>query len=777
VTSKDLVLVLALLVPAAAACRPKDPPTEPDAPKAEPKAAVDAPPGLQEIADAIDPGPRAALTVDVPPWLSAALQLPGSGGDPQVLLAAARDEWEAFQTPAVGGGDAAQLEKVVRLARALALAERAGGNVETAPVEVLLVLERIYQLLDAPALANDRNLFGRMIQGFVGMLAQQGQQEGSASLDELAGLVFGVLQKSGELHRRTVAALLRKAPGHPEIPNVLGRLGPKLMVEDEVLAVGVLRRSLALRGKEATAAHWLELAGLCSRALDVDCSGKALAQAHALAKADDAKQQQELVSARAQLEHARRAVELEGAAGLEDGLELGTVLVELQRYKEARAVYEALIRRHPDDARPVLGMARVVLVDGFDFVAASEVIERAQPREHLDRDWYELTIGVRATALIYHVLPQIADRGPDEIFEMLRPMLLQMKQDIDALEALGADEGRVLRFVYELGMEAWPKLRAAGDGEAFRVLLRELLPRVEALRAEVPGSLHAYSLVLAGAVFSNERARALAVLELAPPAEHAGALAVRRAHAAFDLVASWDAVDRVGVMLELVDAVAASPQPLAARRLAVDGHVLARRLGKGSEGWTELEQRYRVLQGEPGGESDAVLLNNLAVTVAEQGRTDEAQALWAQARERAPEEARDVPRLNALVARLVAAGKGKDAAATADRAELVTLAESGGAVEVRLQAHAWLVALAASGAERRKAAAALRAVAAKEAATNYRPRNLPGKSAVIMRGTFQVGLGYSTVEGLQIQFDTSGVPWQVMPCPVAVPDPRAKPQP
>jgi tetratricopeptide (TPR) repeat protein len=756
--------VLALGV-AAPACRPPAS-EEPDSPAKTPVTAEDAPPGLQEIADAIDPGPRAALTMELPAWLSAALQLPAAGGDRAALLAATREQWERFMADEAKS-DAAKLEKVVGLARALALAERAGGKVEDASVDALLLLERIYQLLDAPMLANDRNLFARMIQSFVATLAQQGEGESSAALDELAGLVFGALQQSGDLHRRTVAALLRKAPGHPEIPAVLGRLAPQLLAEDEALAVGVLRRALALRGETATAAHWLELADLCSRALDVRCSQDALAHADALAPADDAKLQERLVGARKQAKRAHRAVELEDAAGLEDGLELGEALVELQRYADARLRYERLARLHPDDARPVLGMARVVLVDGFDFVGAVEVIDRAQPREHLDREWYELTIGVRATAVLYHVLPQIADREPDEIFELLRPTLLQMQQDILAFEALGAEEGRVLRFIYELGMEAWPKLRSE-DREPFLALLRGLLPRAQALQAEVPGSMHAYLLVLAGAVFSNERERALAVLELVPPAAHAQVLAVRRAHAAFDLVASWDAAERVAMMLTLVDAVAGPPQPLATRRVAVDGHVIARRLGKGNDEWAELEQRYRALQGEPGGEADAVLLNNLAVIVAEQGRIDEAQALWAQSLAHAAEEARDVPRLNALVVRLGAAGKGA-AANTADRAELATLAESGDAVEVRLQAHAWLLALAVGGVERRKAAVALRTTAATEAATSYRPRNLPGKSGVIVRGTFQMGLGYSTVEGLQLQIDTSGVPWLVMPCPVPIP--------
>lgn len=782
VTKTHLVLALALASSVTAGCRTRESPTDPEPTKPTPAPAADAPPSLQEIADAIDPGPRAALTMEIPAWISAALGLPTKGGgEPQALLAEARAQWERFQAGAKSGGsggDAATLEKIVPLARALALAERAGGNVEDAPIEVLLVLERVYDTLDAPMLANDRNLFARMIQTFVATLAQQGEAQGSAALDELASLVFGTLQKSGDLHLRTVAAILRRAPGHPDVPDVLGRLAPSLAAEDEALAVGVLRRSLALRGSNATATHWLDLAKQCSRALDVRCAQTALSRAEALASSGDDAIQERLTEERAQQKRAHRVVELKDAAGLDDGLERGKALTELGRYPDAKATFEQLMRRHPDDARPVVGMARVVLMDGFDFVGAAELVERAQPREHLDREWYELAIGVRATALIYHLLPQLMDQQPDQILEVLRPTFLQMKQDIDALEALGVEDGRVLQLVYEVAMEALPKLRSEDPSE-LRAMMRGMLPRAQALRARAPGSMYAYTLVLASAELSADRAASLSVLELPPPSlavpEQAAALAVRRAQAAFDLVAAWDADDRVEAMLALVDAVADAPQPLAARRLAVDGHVLARRLGKGRDELPALEQRYRALLTEPGGSADAVLHNNLAVVVAEQGRADEARALWATAIDLAEDEAKPMPRLNVLASKAAVALATKTELAAADRDELRTLSESGATAEVRLSAQAWLVALAGK-AERRKAERALAAAAAKEAATNYRPRNLPGRGGVILRASAQMGLGYSTVQGLQIQLDLSGVPWLVLPCPVAIPQAPAKPK-
>jgi hypothetical protein len=237
---------------------------------------------------------------------------------------------------------------------------------------------------------------------------------------------------------------------------------------------------------------------------------------------------------------------------------------------------------------------------------------------------------------------------------------------------------------------------------------------------------------------------------------------VRRAQAALDLVAAWDARDHVGTMLALVDAVESPEQPVEVRRMIVDAHVLAHRLGH-TEDLAALERRYQALR-EDGGAVEPLLLNNLAVVVAERGRGAEAQALWSAALEHADGEQGDVLRLNALAARISAGARG-----AAERAELQELATSGKAVEIQLQAHAWLVATS-EGAERRAATKVLREVARKEAATNVRPRNLPGTGGMILRGSVKVGLGYSTSEGMQLELDVTSVPWLMVRCPVAVPD-------
>ncbi len=748
--------IVLLLVAASLGCRPAASTEPPIA--VEPEASPEDPsPSLSVIADAIDPGPREPLTVQLPSWLASTLALPETS-NPRTLADEAAREWKAWKDAGHASNDAAQIDLLLHIARALVLAERAAASSDETDVETLLVLEQVYALLDAPGLASDRNVFSRLLQSFVGALASEGEVEAMTALDELSRLVFGSLQRAGELHRHTVADLLRRAPDHPEIPNVLGRLAPKLLATDDALAVGAMRRAMAIRGDSAAASHWLDLAAVCARALDVQCSTEALERVETLAP--DAALAERAKSVGDLNEHARRAVDLREATSHEQRLELAASLSELQRHDEAKAIFEQLHAVHPEDARPITGYVRAILSDSVDFVAAFEVLDQVHPTEHLDRDWYELSIGVRATALIYYVLPQLAEHGPDEVFAALAPWFARLRQDIDGLEALGAEEGRVLRFVHEVGMEVWPLVRSE-DPKQLASFTSALLPRTAALRAEVPDSYHAYVLWLAAAEVASDRAAALAVLDTPPPAAHAEALKLRRARAALDLVALWDARKRVDGMLALIDPLDEPEQPVQVRRLVLDAHLLAHRLGH-AEDLAGLERRYAELRHEAGA-ADPVLLNNLAVVLQAQGRSEEAMALWSEAQSRLEAGKDELVRLNLIATRALSG----DTEAT-DRAELATLASSGSDAEVRLLARAWQVHLA-TGTQRGKAQRELAKAARTEHQTNIRRRNLPGQGGVVLRSSFDAGLGYSTADALQIQLDIKSVPWHVVPCPVPIP--------
>jgi len=756
------------LIGLAVGCRP--PAAEPTPPRAgSGEAAVDqaelAGPSLAEIADAIDPGPRPAVSAAWPRWVGEALGVSPTAGEPAAEQQEASRALRAFSSQESLEGDAA-LAGVMGLLRALMLAERAAGEPREASVDGLLLLERLYALVDAPSLARMGDVVAPILAAVGGQLMAQGLVEEPG---ELSRLVDGTIRSAGLRHRRVVALLLRRAPEHADVPAVLGRLGPKLLGEDEALAVAVMQRSLSMQGSTASAEQWLDLASVCHRALELSCGRRAQQRAEAVASQADPDLRARLQRAHELAKSAERAVDLRDAPGLDDGLDQGEAFIELQRWDDARAVFEGLARLHPDDARPVVGLCRVVLGEHFDFMAAADIIERARPRDHLDEAWYELAIGVRATVLLTDVIPRLADRSIVEIVTALRPELMRMREDIAGLEALGSERGTVLRFAYELGMEAVPAL-GAEDDRRLHALERGLLTRARALWERAPHSADAYTLLLAAAEFSAERDEALAVLDVEPPADEP-ALHLRRAQAALDLVAQWDAADHVPQLLRLVEALPPEAGSGLEPRLAIDAHVVARRLGaQGGDPWPRIEQRYRARLDAPGGDADAQLLVALAVVVAEQGRADEALAQWDRALLVADDDdGREVASLHVLAVRL-ASGSAPAAREAEMRAALRALAESGSIPDVRLQARAWLQAIAPPS-SRKKAAAELREAAALEASRAHRPRLLPGRSGVILRGQVQLGLGYSATEGLQLNVDVRGEPWLVKPCPVPVPVP------
>ncbi len=406
-------LGVSLLAALLCCARPAEPRTSRPPRGAAREPASDDLPGLEEIADAIDPGPRPGLTHELPGWLGALLRDEPRLRDVGELLAAADAELQSFEAQVEAGVDDDAMPSVLlSLGRALAMSEEAAAELADAPVEALVRLERVYNLMDAPQLANDRGLVSRLVQAMGAAAAQEGDVEAEAAMNDLTQLAFASLRGSGALHRHTVATLLRRAPEHPAVPDALAHLAGGAWREDEALAVAIMRRSLEQRGDDVAAEHWLDLAVLCHRTLDLACGQQARAKALALLSADDEALRERLKRAGELADSARKAVELADAAGLEDGLERGEALVDLERYADADALYEQLHRRHPEDARPVFGQARVMLFKGFDFVGAYELIKEANPAEHRGQRWYELTIGVRATAVLYYMMPQLAGQEP-----------------------------------------------------------------------------------------------------------------------------------------------------------------------------------------------------------------------------------------------------------------------------------------------------------------------------------------------------------------------------
>jgi hypothetical protein len=445
---------------------------------------------------------------------------------------------------------------------------------------------------------------------------------------------------------------------------------------------------------------------------------------------------------------ARRIGELGGAAGREQEVERAALLLGLGRHDDARSAYLAVVERFPDDARGYAGLARHAVAAQLDFPGAAKILASA-PKDlvHADRHVHEIRIGVRATNLFYEVLPRVAAGGIDAIVATVQAELAQMRPDILALEALGDDRGMVLHLVADLVDEVIP-LAMKGDTAAMLRKARKLLPRALELRTRMPESRYAAHVVIQAAVLSDDSAAAFAALAEPLPKDAPAWLVERRAQAMFELVATFGARDQLDALDELVTAATRDRTDTRAARTRAEVAALRARLRGDRAAWPKIAEDYAALVPTVPTKDDASLLSNLAVAQLERGERARAIDLWRRAVAVGDSEA-EVARYDLAVA-------------TGDGTALEALVGTAGD-EVKLLALGWLATNASDAGARKKHARRLARERKRAEATSVRARVLPGDAGVILRGAFQIGVGYSSAEGLQVALELWSTPWLVVP--------------
>ncbi len=698
-------------------------------------------PSLEEIADRIDPGPQTPISQGLPPWMFEVLGLspsPEESGT-KLLERSAAEQAEFDGRLETQASDNVGMVMALRaLARSVVLAEQAAAK-GAADADTLARLERVYEVVDAPMVASDQSSFSQLIVVFAQTAQAEGDLPETAELGELARVVQRATEAAGPLHRRTVAELLRMDPDHDAVPTAILEVADSLRGEDDQWSVELATLAVERRGEGASGEEQLKLAGICFAALQLDCGDAALEAAARKTSVKPA----DIEHATADGELARTIISLAGAKTLAERVECAGAQLQLGRFDDAKASFEVLREEHPQDARPVAGLAKHAIDTKLDFLGAHAIIDGAGPVENADAQYYQLAIGTRAMATIATIVPRLAADDPSGAIAALRPSMARMHEDVDGYAALGNSDGVFLSFVLEIAEEVLAQYASMGVVRVRDV--KSLSQRTLALQAKVPDNPHAYRLLQSVSLFEADKAIAAKATQVLPAAgtEH-DALATRRARALADLAVTW--ADPLLAEQALAAAVSLGPT---ATRMRADALLIATALGV-RDNWTEVGEGFETMLDDNMTSADARALNNVAMALWHLGNEDTAREAWSLSAQLGEDHA-DVAKLNLVVS---------DAGATGASAELEALAKDGRVAGVRVVARAWLLARAKRKDAKRRAAE-LEAAITKEREDTVRPNAPDPYVGVLLEGTLSAGLGYATKAGLQIDLDSSGVAWAI----------------
>ena len=702
------------------------------------------------LADRIDPGPQSPLLWTLSPSVHAAIGIPELGSvGPREALRRANHELVQAHLPS-SPGDTRALEGVVALLRCVALAERA---IDGGQRDALVVVEQAYHGLTNP-----------VIQGVTPRLMQMWTRVDSAHgridlMTAFAG-IRGALDRASAAHRRSVASLLRSSEDPETIADALERVAPSLRREDDGLGVEVAKASVSLRSEAVRWEHLFALANVCYAALDARCGERALAQALRLYPRSGSAQtsfRRAANQTRTLAGHARAALEGPSSVALDSRLRYARALLELGRHEDARGEYVRLRSEFPREAAPVTGLARLAVIESWDFGKASTLIAEASEVQHADDEYYEIAIGCTgATVLAEGALLVAKGSSFGSVMNEIEPGVRRLRSYVRQYEEHGNPVGLVSGFVLDVAVaEVVPAIDKGGI-PALAPVLRSLLPRIAAVRDRVPNEVSA-DLLLAGlAQFSDDEHAAFAALQRRPPNDPKGVAALRRTRAWFELVTTWDATEQVPGLIREADRLDDAWGSATTRLLAADARAVAARLQRRAELWEEVTPVYRDVVEADGSRADPRLRNNLAVALVEQGNVAEAIELLRLAVKDAGS--------NVVIARvnLAVLERGPGHLATLDSEAWVAATP-----DERLFAARWRVALAPP-AEQSDAERRFTEQLERERTRTIRPRVLPGAAGVILEGTLGLEIGYSPEHGLMVAVPSESKPWLVL-----VPPPRS----
>ncbi|MCB9706261.1 MAG: hypothetical protein H6711_30735 [Myxococcales bacterium] len=751
----------------AVACRPPAPPpptdTETPTVTAEPPPPKRIDRQLMAIADAVDPGEVQPLLTSMPAWLTSALKgRVAEEEDPESMLERVRDDLVAWSHASEGGDQS--LGAFVHLGRALYLGERLVLAGKADDAELLVLLERIYALVDLPFFTSEKGFFQQSLGLFIDAAAREGLLTEQAQVGELLGFLDTALGRARALQHRTAARILRDHPDRPEIPAILRRLSEDAERDQQFERALELSTLALARNREPVARDFATHASRCYTALNLECGDEAAAKALAFPEPDDPKaaeehkKRQQTLADEARWAH--EAIDLAGKEGVDEGLRRGQALLLLARYADAEAAYNDLKARFPRDARPHAGLAKLAIQRDFDLFGAAPIIRAARGLDNRDREFYEISLGIAPGRLMAEVIPAATQgaAGEAKINAVIETFLGEFREDARGWAAWEPGRAAVLIALADTLSKILP-VGLKGDVRKMHPTLRRLVADFEKIRRKYPDVGDAWQATYVASIFASDPKKAWKTALVPLPESLAGDVELqrKRLRTLRNLVLLWERGDPVA---DLEAAMAAIPEAIRADEEVSETAAIVDYLrlvrGDAGAGATAIAT-YTALAERRKGAAKAQALHNLGTLRSLSGDSEGAIAAWEEAIGLADEKGRDIIYLSAAIHTLSPEVLGS----------LDTLSKSRHSALIRIQAIAWRAeAIRRGGGDAVPADEAYYAAVASEASGELRA-NLPvGRLGIISTGEFTVNLNYTIREGLTTILAVNAVPWLVPAAPI-----------
>jgi tetratricopeptide (TPR) repeat protein len=430
----------------------------------------------------------------------------------------------------------------------------------------------------------------------------------------------------------------------------------------------------------------------------------------------------------------------------------------LDRRDQAARLYEAAAEERPQDARPFTGLARLVMRETLDVARTLPILEAAGP-ENRDADYYQILVAARGMVLAYDVLPRII-ADPENAVRIVAPEVAGLRAAVESYAGFEPARGGALLVLIDVIDRVIARFLAEDPIETMIRLAGEAIPRLMDLVDRYPDSPDAVRLAVSAVPFALDAETALAVLalDLPEPLRARAEFLVRRASLVADAVIRWNRPDRMGDARRLA---ADLPDGGLADVLRADAELLGWRLAVEPLDPTALRDRLVALLEDPAFPTDerARTVNNLGVLLAVLGEPGPAAERFRRSEDLSDESG--VTSFNRLA--LTARSEELDAETLAEvEGRLAERArDPEGNPVIRRTAFRWLARIAGSAGRVDEADALL---AEADAVRGNMMLGHPEQAelGLLTRGKFSFGLGYSTLEGLTVDVDTSARIWLLL---------------